>query len=139
VSLHQLGIATSSNLEDDFATKSLVESIDEKLLWPIYFVRVSHKFSRSSAFLCCLAHVIDINSLAVLGGNASTAREKTSLKEGNCDCWRTGFWGGHSSFRGVASGVQLTGPAEDCKTAAERRARREPRPAVQFIPHVFTV
>ena len=92
VSLHHLGSAISSSLEDDFAAKSLVESIDEKLLWPIYFVRVSHKFSRGSAFLCCLAHVIDINSLTVLGSNASTAREKTSLKEGNCDCWRTGFW-----------------------------------------------
>jgi hypothetical protein len=34
VSLHHLGVAISSNLEDDFATMSLVESIDEKLLWP---------------------------------------------------------------------------------------------------------
>jgi hypothetical protein len=36
VSLRHLGVAISSNLEDDFATKSVVESIDEKLLWPIY-------------------------------------------------------------------------------------------------------
>lgn len=36
VSLHHLGIAISSNLDDDFATKSLVESNDEKLLWPKY-------------------------------------------------------------------------------------------------------
>jgi len=67
VSLHHLGIAMSSNLEDDFATKRLVESIDEKLLWPIYFASVSHKSSPGSAFLCCSAYVIDINGLTVFG------------------------------------------------------------------------
>jgi hypothetical protein len=36
VPFRHLGSAISSNLEDDFATKSLVESIDEKLLWLIY-------------------------------------------------------------------------------------------------------
>src|SRR5215469_6014595 len=87
--------------------------------------------------LSCLAHVIDINSLTVLGGNASTAREKTSLKEGNCDCWRTGFWGGRSSFRGVASGAQLTGAAGDCKNFMPPKDALAENlgPAVQFIPH----
>ena len=31
VSLHHLGIVISANLDDDFATKGLVESNDEKL------------------------------------------------------------------------------------------------------------
>jgi len=77
--------------------------------------------------------------LLFLGGNASTAREKASLKEGNCDCWRTGFSGGHSSFCGVASGVQLTGPVGDCKNFMPPKGALAENLRAQFIPHVFAV
>ena len=66
----------SSNLEDDFATKSLAEAIDEKLLWPYMCPREPQILARFGILMLFLTYVIDIDSLTVLGGNTSTAREQ---------------------------------------------------------------